>query len=111
MTIITVLCCKKKPLLALGPGSPTDLPARADAWQLRIHPAPAPPHIGFIGTTFGLAVLLLSMRVSNEGLQMGALALSSTIFALVGYANPRESKKQPLRAARPFDRRRSRRGE
>lgn len=46
------------------------------------------PPIGFIGTTFGLAVLLLSTRVSNEGLQMGALALalSSTIFALVGYA-------------------------
>ena len=46
------------------------------------------PPIGFIGTTCGLAVLLLSMRVSNDVLQMGALALalSSTIFALVGYA-------------------------
>ena len=46
------------------------------------------PPIGFIGTTCGLAVLLLSMRVSHDMLQMGALALalSSTIFALVGYA-------------------------
>jgi len=46
------------------------------------------PPIGFIGTTCGLAVLLLSMRISHDMLQMGALALalSSTIFALVGYA-------------------------
>jgi len=46
------------------------------------------PPIGFIGTTCGLAILLLSMRVSEAALQMGALALalSSTIFALIGYA-------------------------
>jgi len=46
------------------------------------------PPIGFIGTTCGLAILLLSMRISHDILQMGALALalSSTIFALVGYA-------------------------
>ena len=46
------------------------------------------PPIGFIGTTCGLAILLLSMRLSHNALQMGALALalSSTIFALVGYA-------------------------
>lgn len=46
------------------------------------------PPIGFIGTTSGLAVLLLSMHISQDMLQMGALALalSSTIFALVGYA-------------------------
>lgn len=46
------------------------------------------PPIGFIGTTCGLAILLLSMRISNDMLQMGALALalSSTIFALIGYA-------------------------
>lgn len=46
------------------------------------------PPIGFIGTTCGLAILLLSMRVSHDVLQMGALALalSSTIFALIGYA-------------------------
>lgn len=46
------------------------------------------PPIGFIGTTCGLAVLLVSMHLSQDGLQLGALALalSSTIFALVGYA-------------------------
>ena len=46
------------------------------------------PPIGFIGTTCGLAVLLVSMRMANDALQLGALALalSSTIFALVGYA-------------------------
>lgn len=46
------------------------------------------PPIGFIGTTCGLAILLLSMRVSDSTLQLGALALalSSTIFALIGYA-------------------------
>lgn len=46
------------------------------------------PPIGFIGTTCGLAVLLVSMRMANEALQLGALALalSSTIFALIGYA-------------------------
>lgn len=46
------------------------------------------PPIGFIGTTCGLAVLLLSMHLSKDMLQLGALALalSSTIFALVGYA-------------------------
>ena len=46
------------------------------------------PPIGFIGTTCGLAILLLSMRVSDAALQMSALALalSSTIFALIGYA-------------------------
>jgi hypothetical protein len=46
------------------------------------------PPIGFIGTTCGLAILLLSMRISNDILQVGALALalSSTIFGLVGYA-------------------------
>ena len=46
------------------------------------------PPIGFIGTTCGLAILLLSMRMSHDMLQVGALALalSSTIFALMGYA-------------------------
>ena len=46
------------------------------------------PPIGFIGTTCGLAILLLSMRMSHDILQLGALALalSSTIFALIGYA-------------------------
>ncbi len=46
------------------------------------------PPIGFIGTTCGLAVLLVSMHLAHEGLQLGALALalSSTVFALIGYA-------------------------
>lgn len=46
------------------------------------------PPIGFIGTVLGLALLLYSMRMSNEMLQLSglAMALSSTIFALLGYA-------------------------
>lgn len=46
------------------------------------------PPIGFIGTVCGLALLLYSMRMSNEMLQLSglAMALSSTIFALIGYA-------------------------
>ncbi|MEZ4334536.1 MAG: MotA/TolQ/ExbB proton channel family protein [Myxococcota bacterium] len=46
------------------------------------------PPIGFIGTVCGLALLLYSMRMSDQALQLGglAMALSSTIFALVGYA-------------------------
>jgi hypothetical protein len=46
------------------------------------------PPIGFIGTTVGLAFLLASMHLANESLQLGALAvaLSSTIFALVAFA-------------------------
>jgi hypothetical protein len=46
------------------------------------------PPIGFIGTVCGLALLLFSMRMSHEMLQLGglAMALSSTIFALIGYA-------------------------
>jgi hypothetical protein len=46
------------------------------------------PPIGFIGTTVGLAFLLASMHFANESLQLGALAvaLSSTIAALFGFA-------------------------
>ena len=46
------------------------------------------PPIGFIGTTTGLFVLFLSMRVSSESLELSALALAltSSIFALVGFA-------------------------
>ena len=46
------------------------------------------PPIGFIGTTCGLLILFLSMRIANDSLEMGALALAltSSIFALVGYA-------------------------
>ncbi len=46
------------------------------------------PPIGFIGTVCGLAIRLYSMQVSDGALQLGglAMALSSTIFALVSYA-------------------------
>ncbi len=45
------------------------------------------PPIGFIGTTGGLLVLFLSMRVANDTLELGALAvaLMSSLFALVGF--------------------------
>jgi hypothetical protein len=46
------------------------------------------PPIGFIGTTFGFMILFLSMRMENDSLELGALAmaLSSSLFALVGFA-------------------------
>ena len=46
------------------------------------------PPIGFIGTTGGLLILFLSMRVESESLELGALALAltSSIFALMGFA-------------------------
>ncbi|MFO0689661.1 MAG: MotA/TolQ/ExbB proton channel family protein [Myxococcota bacterium] len=46
------------------------------------------PPIGFIGTVCGLALMLYSMHASHAMLQLGglAMALSSTIFALIGYA-------------------------
>ncbi len=46
------------------------------------------PPIGFIGTTVGLMVLFLSMHLANESMHLSALALalSSSILALVGYA-------------------------
>ena len=46
------------------------------------------PPIGFIGTTLGMMVLFVSLHLSNETLQLGALsvALSSTILALLGFA-------------------------
>jgi hypothetical protein len=46
------------------------------------------PPIGFIGTTTGLFVLFLSMRVASESLELSALALAltSSIFALLGFA-------------------------
>ncbi len=45
------------------------------------------PPIGFIGTTGGLMILFVSMRVASESLELGALAvaLGSSIFALLGY--------------------------
>ena len=46
------------------------------------------PPIGFIGTTGGLLILFLSMHASNASLELGALALAltSSIFALMGFA-------------------------
>ena len=46
------------------------------------------PPIGFIGTTGGLFVLLISRRMADAPLELGALALALTtsIFALIGFA-------------------------
>ncbi len=46
------------------------------------------PPIGFIGTTAGLVILFISMHLSSDPLRLSALALalSSTIFGLLGYA-------------------------
>ena len=46
------------------------------------------PPIGFIGTTGGMLILFLSMQTSQNSLQLGALALAltSSIFALIGFA-------------------------
>ena len=46
------------------------------------------PPIGFIGTTGGLFVLFVSMQVGSDALELGALAaaLTSSIFALLGFA-------------------------
>lgn len=46
------------------------------------------PPIGFIGTTGGMLILFVSMHFANASLELGALAiaLTSSIFALIGYA-------------------------
>lgn len=46
------------------------------------------PPIGFIGTTGGLLILFVSMHMSDSSLELGALAiaLTSSIFALIGFA-------------------------
>ncbi len=46
------------------------------------------PPIGFIGTTGGMLVLFLSMHVEQASLELSALAiaLTSSIFALMGFA-------------------------
>ena len=46
------------------------------------------PPIGFIGTTGGLLVLFVSMQIGSDSLELGALAaaLTSSIFALLGFA-------------------------
>lgn len=46
------------------------------------------PPIGFIGTTGGLLILFVSMHLADASLELGALAiaLTSSIFALVGFS-------------------------
>jgi len=46
------------------------------------------PPIGFIGTTGGMLILFLSMHFGSASLELGALAiaLTSSIFALIGFA-------------------------
>lgn len=46
------------------------------------------PPIGFIGTTGGMLVLFVAMHMSDGALELGALAiaLTSSIFALVGFS-------------------------
>jgi len=46
------------------------------------------PPIGFIGTTGGMLILFLSMHLADDSLELGALAiaLTSSVFALVAYA-------------------------
>jgi len=47
------------------------------------------PPIGFTGTTVGILMRLLSMHLSNQALELGALgtALVATVLALVGFAS------------------------
>lgn len=46
------------------------------------------PPIGFIGTTGGMLILFVSMHLAEDSLELGALAiaLTSSVFALVAYA-------------------------
>ncbi|MCP4905287.1 MAG: hypothetical protein GY910_09930 [bacterium] len=46
------------------------------------------PPIGFIGTTGGMLILFISMHMADDSLELGALAiaLTSSVFALVAYA-------------------------
>jgi hypothetical protein len=46
------------------------------------------PPIGFIGTTGGLLVLFVAMHMADGSLELGALAiaLTSSIFALIGFS-------------------------
>jgi len=46
------------------------------------------PPIGFIGTTVGMLILFISMHKADTTLELGALALAltSSIFALIAYA-------------------------
>lgn len=46
------------------------------------------PPIGFIGTTGGMLILFVSMHLADDSLELGALAiaLTSSVFALIAYA-------------------------
>ena len=46
------------------------------------------PPIGFIGTTTGLLILFIAMHLADGSLELGALAiaLTSSIFALIGFS-------------------------
>jgi biopolymer transport protein ExbB len=46
------------------------------------------PPIGFIGTTIGMLILFVSMHKADTALELGALAIAliSSIFALIAYA-------------------------
>ena len=46
------------------------------------------PPIGFIGTTGGMLILFISMHLADDSLELGALAiaLTSSVFALIAYA-------------------------
>jgi hypothetical protein len=46
------------------------------------------PPIGFIGTTGGMLILFMSMHLADDSLELGALAiaLTSSVFALMAYA-------------------------
>ena len=45
------------------------------------------PPIGFIGTTGGMLILFISMHLADDSLELGALAiaLTSSVFALIAY--------------------------
>lgn len=47
------------------------------------------PPIGFVGTTGGMLILFLAMHLSDASLELGALAiaLTSSVFALVAFAS------------------------
>jgi hypothetical protein len=46
------------------------------------------PPLGFIGTTVGMLILFVSMHLADARLELGALAvaLTSSIFALIGFS-------------------------
>lgn len=46
------------------------------------------PPIGFIGTTGGMLILFISMHLGDDSLELGALAIAliSSVFALIAYA-------------------------